>query len=39
VTAIAKKQLQKEQVKCDYGVVATADVLRLQKKAVAKNSV
>jgi hypothetical protein len=38
VTAIAKKQLKKKHVKCDYSVVATADVLRLQKNPVAKTS-
>jgi hypothetical protein len=33
-----KKTVAKKQVKCDYSVVATADVLRLQKNPVGKTS-
>jgi hypothetical protein len=31
-----KKTVAKKQVKCDYSVVATADVLRLQKTQLQK---
>jgi hypothetical protein len=31
-----EKTVTKKQVKCDYGVVATADVLRFKKKQLQK---